>query len=77
MPHRASPQHGAREIAARNSASTNWLDPKFMAMGFQVGQAIGWRRLASLGAVALLAAGLAKEWLGRDSPSADDEEPTS
>jgi hypothetical protein len=48
-----------------------------MAMGFQVGQAIGWRRLASLGAVALLAAGLAKEWLGRDSPSADDEEPTS
>jgi hypothetical protein len=65
------------EIAARNSASTNWLDPKFMAMGFQVGQAIGWRRLASLAAVALLAAGLAKEWLGRDSPSADDEAPTS
>jgi len=64
------------ELAARRNASANWLDPKFMAMGFQIGQAIGWRRLASLAAVALLTAGLAKEWLGRDNPSAEDDEPS-
>jgi len=64
------------ELAARSNASANWLDPKFMAMGFQIGQAIGWRRLASLAAVALLTAGLAKEWLGRDKPSAEDDEPS-
>jgi hypothetical protein len=64
------------ELAARSSA--NFLDPKLMAMGFQIGQAIGWRRLASLAAVGLLAAGLAKEWLARDNPgAAEDDEPTS
>jgi hypothetical protein len=64
------------ELAARSS--TNFLDPKLMGMGFQIGQAIGWRRLASLAAVGLLAAGLAKEWLARDNPSAaEDDEPTS
>ena len=52
------------ELAARSNA--NWLDPKLMAVGFQLGQAIGWRRLRSLAAVALLAAGLAREWLGRE-----------
>jgi fatty acid desaturase len=77
MARRRNMERARLELAARSSANTNWLDPKFMAMGFQIGQAIGWRRLASLAAVALLAAGLAKEWLGRDSPSADDEEPTS
>ena len=64
------------ELAARSS-NTNWLDPKLMAMGFQVGQAIGWRKLASLAAVALLAAGLAHEWSGRDKPPADDDTPPS
>ena len=61
------------ELAARRST---WFDPKLVAMGLQIGQAIGWRRLASLGALAVLAAGLAKEWSGRDEPSADDDETT-
>jgi O-antigen/teichoic acid export membrane protein len=62
------------ELAARSQAS--WLDPKLMGVGFQVGQAIGWRRLASLAAVALLAAGLAKEWFARDgAESAGEGEP--
>jgi type VI protein secretion system component VasK len=64
------------EIAARSS-NASWLDPKLLGVGFQIGQAIGWRRLASLAAVGVLAAGLAKEWLTRDNPSADDDEPTS
>ena len=62
------------ELAAR---TTNWLDPKLMAMGFQVGQAIGWRKLASLAAVAVLAAGLAREWSGGDKPTAADDAPDS
>jgi hypothetical protein len=61
------------ELAARRAA---WFDPKLVAMGLQIGQAIGWRRLASLGALAVLAAGLAKEWSGRDEASADDDETT-
>src|SRR4029077_5789538 len=44
------------ELAARSSA--NWLDPKLMAVGLQIGQSIGFRRLASLAVVGLLAAGL-------------------
>jgi hypothetical protein len=60
------------ELAARSSA--NWLDPKALAIGFQIAQSIGFKRLASLAAVGLLAAGLAKEWFGRDDapPEADD-----
>jgi O-antigen/teichoic acid export membrane protein len=62
------------ELAMRSQAS--WFDPKLMGVGFQIGQAIGWRRLASLAAVALLAAGLAKEWFAReDAPPKDGEPP--
>jgi len=65
------------ELAARSSSAT-WLDPKLVATGFQIGQAIGWRRLASLAAVAVLAAGLAREWSGRgDKPSEETETPPS
>jgi O-antigen/teichoic acid export membrane protein len=63
------------ELAARASASAGFLDPKMLAMGFQVGQAIGWRRLASLAAVAVLAAGLAREWTGRDKSPEEGEAP--
>ena len=65
------------ELAARANASAGLFDPKLLAMGFQVGQAIGWRRLASLAAVAVLAAGLAGEWSGRRKPPADDAAPDS
>jgi signal transduction histidine kinase len=58
------------ELAAREN-SASWLDPKLMAVGVQVGQTIGWRRLAMLAAAALLAAGVAKEWSGRSQ--SDDE----
>ena len=64
------------ELAARSSANANLLDPKLLGVGFQIGQAIGWRKLAALAAVGLVAAGLAKEWLGRgDTPPASDEPP--
>jgi hypothetical protein len=58
------------ELAERKRAG-GLLDPKLMAMGFQLGQSIGWRKLASLAAVAVLAAGLGNEWLGRKTRSQD------
>jgi|ERR1700730_10274992 hypothetical protein len=61
------------ELEVRKSANANLLDPKLMAAGYQVGQAIGWRKLASLAAVGLLAAGLAREWLGHRQASAQDD----
>jgi hypothetical protein len=63
------------ELAARKTASTaNWLDPKLMAVGLQIGQSIGWRKLVSLGAVGLLATLLAREWLTREQASVEGGE---
>lgn len=61
------------ELAARST--TNWLDPQLLAVGMQMGRAIGWGRLVSLVAVALLTAGVAKEWSGRNAAAAEDDEP--
>ena len=60
-------------LAARTT--TNWLDPQLLAVGMQMGRASGWGRLVSLAAVALLAAGLAKEWSGGSVAAAEDDEP--
>jgi len=63
------------ELAARSSGA-NWLDPKLVAMGYQIGQAIGWRRLASLAAVAVLVAAVSKEWIGqKDTETEEEDEP--
>jgi hypothetical protein len=58
------------ELAARSQSG--WLDPKFLAVGLEIGRTIGWRRLATLAAVAVLAAGLGKEWLGGGRPGKGD-----
>jgi MFS superfamily sulfate permease-like transporter len=74
MTRRRNMERARLELAARSSS---WFDPKLVATGLQIGQAIGWRRLASLAALAVLAAGLTKEWSGRDDSSADDDEAES
>ena len=56
-------------LAARSQAP--WLDPRYLGVGIQIGRAIGWRRLIPLAAVGVLAAGLAKEWIGRSRPAGD------
>jgi hypothetical protein len=48
------------ELAARSNAG--WLDPKFLAIGIELGRTLGWRRLITLAAAGLFAAGAAKEW---------------
>jgi type VI protein secretion system component VasK len=63
------------ELAARSNA--NWLDPKLVAMGYQIGQAIGWRRLASLAAVGVLVAVVSKEWIGQKEEPDTDEQPAT
>lgn len=69
MIRRRNMERARLELAARSS---NWFDPKLVAIGLQIGQAIGWRRLASLAALAVLAGAAAKEWSGRDKPAEDD-----
>jgi hypothetical protein len=59
------------ELAARGS---NWFDPKLVAVGVQIAQQIGLRRLVSLLGVALLAGGLAREWSARARANADEED---
>jgi hypothetical protein len=61
------------ELEVRKNANASLLDPKLMAVGYQVGQAIGWRKVASLAAVGLLAAGLAKEWLSHRQAMAEGD----
>jgi uncharacterized membrane protein len=66
-------QRARQQLAARQQA--NLLDPKLLAIGYQIGRAIGWRKLLSLAAVAVLAAGVTREWLGRDQKLPDGEQP--
>jgi hypothetical protein len=63
-------ERAQRELAARSHAG--WLDPKFLAVGIEIGRAIGWRRVITLAAVGLLAAGLGKEWVGSGTSKSKD-----
>src|SRR5499426_1401424 len=75
MTRRRNMERARLELAARSS--TSWLDPKLVAVGLQIRQAIGWRRLASLAALAVLAGAAAKEWSGRDKSAENDDEAES
>jgi hypothetical protein len=54
------------KLALATRSQTPWLDPRYLGIGMQIGRAIGWRRLLPLAAVGVLAAGIAKEWIGRN-----------
>jgi MFS superfamily sulfate permease-like transporter len=68
MTRRRNMERARLELAARSS---NWFDPKLVAVGLQIGQAIGWRRLASLAALAVLGGAAAKEWSAHAKPAAE------
>jgi len=57
------------ELAARSQGG--WLDPKFLAVGIEIGRTLGWRRLITLAAAGILAAGAAKEWFGSGEKSSE------
>jgi hypothetical protein len=54
------------QLALAARSQTPWLDPRYIGVGMQIGRAIGWRRLVPLAAVGVLAAGIAKEWIGHN-----------
>ncbi len=66
-------ERARRELAARSQAG--WLDPKFLAVGLEIGRTLGWRRLMTLAAVGVLAAGLGKEWFGAGAKGSESREP--
>jgi prepilin signal peptidase PulO-like enzyme (type II secretory pathway) len=71
MSRRRNMEQARVELAAR---SGSWFDPKFLTVAAEIGQTIGWRRLASLAALGILAAGVTKEWSARNAAAADDDE---
>jgi hypothetical protein len=73
MARRRNMERARIELAARRSA--NWLDPKLVAAGLEIGKTLGWRRIATLAAVGVLAAGLAREWLGESRGKPGEGEP--
>jgi hypothetical protein len=66
-------ERARRELAARSQAG--WFDPKFLAVGLEIGRTLGWRRLATLAAVGVLAAGLGKEWFAASGKGSENREP--
>jgi hypothetical protein len=74
MARRRNIERARLELAAR-SAATSWLDPKLLAVGIEIGRTLGWRRIVTLAAAGLFAAGVAKEWfgLGGQKPEGGDE----
>ena len=70
--HGRTAERARQELATRSQAP--WLDPRYLAVGLQVGRAVGLRRLVPVIAVGLVAAGLAKEWFGDDKAAGESRE---
>jgi hypothetical protein len=68
-----SMERARRELAARSHA--NWFDPKFLAIGIEIGRTLGWRRIMTLAAAGLFAAGVAKEWFGAGEQNSENRDP--
>jgi hypothetical protein len=60
--HRRAVERAKAALEQRKAAQ--WFDPAMLSTGLQIGRAIGLRRIVPLIAVGVLAATLAKEWLG-------------
>ena len=52
-----------RELAAQRRA--NLLDPAILSAALEIGRTLGWRRILTLAAAGMLAAGLGREWTAR------------
>lgn len=79
---RVNRRRAEEALQARKSAFTSTLlsggiAPTLLSAGLQVGQSIGWRRIVMLAGVALLAAGVAREWTAHQAETNDEAEPPS
>ena len=70
---RRARQRAEAALAARRAAAL--FDPSLLTVGLEIGRTIGWRRIAALAGVALLASGLLKEWTAHKAPPADETPP--
>jgi hypothetical protein len=59
-----------REMRARGASPL--YDPKMLGVGLQLARSVGWRRMVPLVAIAVIAAGVAREWFTNDAPAADE-----
>jgi hypothetical protein len=66
-------ERARRELAARSHAG--WFDPKYLAVGIEIGRTLGWRRIMTLAAVGVLAAGLGKEWFAAGAKGSERRDP--
>lgn len=73
MSQRRAAEQAKRELQTRQQPL---FDPRFLAVGLQVGKSIGLRRIVPLVAAGLLAASLAKEWFGEE-PKSSQQHPDS
>ncbi len=73
MGRRRNIERARSELAARSHAG--WFDPKYLAAGIEIGRTLGWRRIVTLAAVGVLAAGLGKEWFAAGAKSSEGREP--
>lgn len=49
-----------RALAARTSSSL--IDPALLAVGLEIGKALGWKKTLPIAAIGIVAAGIAREW---------------
>jgi hypothetical protein len=58
-----------RALGARTSAAL--IDPALLAVGLEIGKALGWKKTLPIAAIGIVAAGIAREW---SSPQTGDGE---
>jgi hypothetical protein len=64
----------ARKAAFASSFLSGGIAPTLLSAGLNVGQTIGWRRIVMLVGVALLTAGVAREWTAREAAEKSEDE---
>lgn len=65
----------ARKAAVTSTLLSGGIAPTLLSFGLEAGRSLGWRRLAMLVGVALLASGVAREWTARGADNDDQDDP--
>jgi len=53
------------QLALAKELQAGLLDPRILSFALEIGRTLGWRRIATLAAAGVLAAGLGREWSAR------------
>jgi hypothetical protein len=68
---RRNRERAERELAAQSRAGM--FDPAMLNVAMEIGRVVGWRRIATLAAAGVLAAGLGREWAARGAKQKNSE----